>query len=92
LGIRQGAVTRPHRRPEEVGERGEPDTRSSAGEEPASERGRIDDRPAQPPARQPLDLAVQEREVEASVVADKDALAGKCEQPADGELRLRRTA
>ena len=50
------------------------------GEEPAREPHRVDDRRADARAREPLGLAVEEREVEARVVRDEDCVAREGEE------------
>ena len=91
LRVGERAVARPGRRAEEVGERGEPDALLAALEQPPREPDRVDDRRRHPPAREPLDLAVEEAHVEAGVVGDEHGVAGELEEAAHGELDRRRS-
>ena len=86
LRIRQRAMTGLRRRAEEVGERGEADTLRPAFEQPPREPDGVDDRGSDAPASEPLDLDVEEPEVEARVVRDEDGVAGEVEEAADDLL------
>ena len=86
LRIRQRAMTGLGGRAEEVGERGEADALRPAFEQPPREPDGVDDRGRDAPAREPLDLDVEEPEVEARVVRDEDGVAGEVEEPADDLL------
>ena len=55
-------------------------------EQPPGEPDRVDDRRRDPPARQPLDGAVEEAHVEARVVGDEDGVAGEREEAPHGEV------
>ena len=79
-----------HGRPEELGERGEPDASDPALEQPSRKPDRVDDGRCEPSSGQSLDLDVEEADVEAGVVGDEDGVAGEIEEPAHGELGRRR--
>ena len=89
LGVGERPVTRPRRRAEEVRERREPDALDPAGEQPPREPDGVDDRCGDSPAGQPLDLAVEEADVEARVVRDEHRVAGELEEAAHRELDRR---
>ena len=88
-GVRQRAMTRLGGDAEELGERREPDAPRALAEHPPREPHRVDDGGCNPASRQELDLAIEEREVEARVVRDDRRVAGELEQTADRELRPR---
>ena len=71
-------------------ERGEREALAPALEKPPREPDRVDDRRRDAPAGEPLDLALEEREVEARVVRDERRVAREAEEAADGQLRARR--
>ncbi len=75
------------RRAKEVRKRSEPDAAHPAGEKPAGEPDRVDDRRGHAAAGQPLHLPVEEGEVEARVVRDEDGVAGEAEKASDRQLR-----
>ena len=56
---------------EEVRQRGEADAARALAEQPPREPDGVDDRRGDAPAREPLDLAVEEAQVEARVVGDE---------------------
>ena len=89
LCVRERPVTRPRRRAEEVRERREPDALDPAGEHSPREPDGVDDRCGDSPAGQPLDLAVEEADVEARVVRDEHRVAGELEETTHRELDRR---
>ena len=82
-------MTRPRRRAEEVRERREPDALDPAGEHSPREPDGVDDRCGDSPAGQPLDLAVEEADVEARVVRDEHRVAGELEEATHRKLDRR---
>ena len=64
LRVGQGAMARLHRGAEEVGELREAGAGDAAGQQATGERDRVDDRGGEARARQPLGLAIEERERE----------------------------
>ena len=74
-GLGRGAV--------EVRERGEADAADAAVQKPARERGRVECGRTQPPSRQPFELPVEERDVEARVVRDERRVTREGEEGAD---------
>ena len=91
LRVGERAVARPGRRAEEVGERRQADALLAALEQAPREPDRVDDRRRHSPARQPLDLAIEEAHVEAGVVGDEHGVARELEEPPHGQLDRRRS-
>ena len=56
------------------------------------EPDRVDDRRGEAPAREALELVLEEGDVEARVVRDEHGVARELEEAADGDLRARRAA
>ena len=83
-------MTRARLGAEELRERREPRAAGSPSEEAAREADRVHHRPRQPPAGQPLRLAVDEAQVEACVVRDEHCVARKLEKAphCDAGMRL----
>ena len=75
LCICECPVTRPRRRAEEVRERREPDALDPAGEHSPREPHGVDNRCGDSPPGQPLDLAVEEADVEPGVVRHEHRVA-----------------
>ena len=75
-------MARSRRHTEEVGQLGEADAPRAPVEQPPREPDGVDDGGRHPPARDPLHLAVEEREVEAGVVRDEHAVPGEVEEAA----------
>ena len=90
LGVGERTVARGRRGADEVRERGEPDATEPAVEKAAREPDRVDHGRRDPPPGQPLDLAVEEAEVEAGIVRDEHGVAGELEEAPDRELGRRR--
>ena len=90
LRVGQRAVTRLDRRPEEVGERRQPDAPGSVAEHAPGEPDRVHDGRRDTPAGEPLDLPVEEPEIETCVVGDEARVTREGEEAADGLLRSRR--
>ena len=86
LCIGERPVTGLDRRPEEVREVREAEPLRPAAQQPPGEPDRVDHRSCDPPARQPLDGAVEEAHVEARVVGDEDGVAGEREEAPHGEV------
>ena len=82
-GVGQRTVARLGRDAEEVRQRGEPDTARALPEQASREPDGVDDRRGDAPSGEQLDLAVEEREVEARVVRDDRRVAGEGEQLPD---------
>ena len=76
--------------PKKYASEASPTRRTRPVEQPAGEPDRVDDRRGDPPAGQPLDLAVEEAEVEAGVVGDEHRVARELEEAAHRELDRRR--
>ena len=91
-GVRQRSVARPLGRVEKPRELTEAEARHAPGEQRPREPHGVDDRRADARAREPLGLAVEEREVEARVVRDEDRVAGEGEEAPHGLGRPRRAA
>ena len=79
-------MTRARRGAEEVRERREPDAGDPPGEDAPREPDGVDDGRRDPPAGQPLDLAVEEADVEARVVRDEHRVAGELQEATHREL------
>src|SRR5438128_9189355 len=82
-------MARPSSCSQKLRERRETGAARAARKQAAREPHRVDDGPGQPRSRQALCLAVEEREVEARVVRDKDGVAREPEKAADGHARVR---
>ena len=89
LCIGERPVTGPRRRAEEVRERCQPDTLNSVGEHSPRQPDGVDDLGGDSPARQPLDLAVEEADVEPCVVGDEHRVAGELEETTHCKLHRR---
>ena len=70
---------------EEVRQRGEADAARALTEQAARQPDGVDDGRCDPLAREPLDLALEEREVEARVVGDDGGVTREREQAAHRE-------
>ena len=92
LRVGERAMAGPHGRPEELGERAEPDAGDPALEQAAREPHGVDHRRCEPPPGQPLHLDVEEAEVEAGVVRDEDGVARELEEAPHRELGRWRAA
>ena len=91
-GVGQRAVAGLARRAEEVRELAQREALAPAVEKAAREPDGVDDGGGDPAAREPLDRAVDEADVEAGVVSAERRVAGEREEPADRELGSRRAA
>ena len=76
--------------PKKCGQPGEPDAADAALQEPPRQPDGVDHRRRDPPPGDPLDLAVEEPEVEARVVGDEHVVAGEPQEPAHRHLGARR--
>ena len=92
LGVRQRAVARLRLRAEEVRERGEARPGDAAGEERPRERQRVEHGGGEALAGQTVEIAVEERAVEARVVGDEHRVAGEGHEAADRDGGRRRSA